>query len=116
MFCASKLPFTYILNDISIKKEQIIVLNDCQIIIDYGNKTEEFYVKENDKFKYNINLIHTHKNQDDKYVNTYKSTALNKIIKFTCNTNSLKIIELIEEEFESSLYGEEERWEIYFTK
>ena len=39
--CLKKPQFIYILNDISIKKEKIKVLNDCTITIDYGNKIQE---------------------------------------------------------------------------
>ena len=111
-----KSSFIYILNNIIFKKEKIKVLNDCTIIIDYGNKIEELFVNANDIFKYNINLIHTHKNSHNIYVDGYKSKGLYNTIKFTCATDSLKITEFIEEKIVNSVYGEDVKWDGIFDK
>ena len=114
--CLKKPQYIYILNDISIKKEKIKVLNDCVITIDYGNKIEELFVKANDIFKYNTNLIHTHRNSHNIYVDGYKSKGLYNTIKFTCATNSLEIVEFVEEKIVNAVYGEDERWAGIFDK
>lgn len=115
--CCKKPPiYEYILNDLSIVKEKLVVLNNTIVIIDYGYKTETLNVEKNDIFKYNINLIHTHKNYENMNVNEYKSTATNNFIKFTCATDSLKITEFIEEPFENTIYGEDEKWDFIFDK
>jgi len=106
--------FTYILNDLSFKKEKLKILNDCTIIIDYGNKIEELFVRANDIFKYNTNLIHTNKNSHDIYVNAYKSKGLYNTIKFTCITDSLQITQFIEEKNVNTVYGEDEKWDGIF--
>ena len=38
--------YEYIISDINIKHERIVVLNDTQITIDYGNKLETLNVKQ----------------------------------------------------------------------
>ena len=114
--CLKKSPFIYILNDLSYKKEKLKVLNDCTIIIDYGNKIEELFVRANDLFKYNTNLIHTHRNSYNMYVDGYKSKGLYNTIKFTCATDSLKITEFIEEKNVNTVYGEDEKWDRIFDK
>ena len=114
--CLKKSPFTYILNDLSFKKEKLKVLNDCLITINYGNKIEELFVRANDLFKYNTNLIHTHRNSYDMYVDGYKSKGLHNTIKFTCNTDSLKITEFVEAPIEYRAYGEDEKWDGIFDK
>jgi len=114
--CLPKTPFTYILNDLSIKKEKIKVLNDCTITIDYGNKIQELFVKANDIFKYNTNLIHTHRNSHNIYVDGYLAKGLHNTIKFTCVTNSLKIVEFIEEKNVNTVYGEDDKWDGIFDK
>tara|TARA_B110000483_G_C18051379_1_gene486690 strand:+ start:630 stop:992 length:363 start_codon:yes stop_codon:yes gene_type:complete len=114
--CLNKSPFIYILNDVSIKKEKIQVLNDCLVVINYGNKIEELFVRANDLFKYNTNLIHTHRNSHDMYVDGYKSKGLHNTIKFTCNTDSLKITECVDAQIEYGVYGEDERWDGIFDK
>lgn len=114
--CLNKSPFIYILNDVSIKKEKIQVLNDCLVVINYGNKIEELFVRANDLFKYNTNLIHTHRNSHDMYVDGYKSKGLHNTIKFTCNTDSLKITEFIEEKNVNNVYGEDDKWDGIFDK
>lgn len=116
--CCKKSPpiYEYILNDLSIVKEKLVVLNNTIVNIDYGYKTETLNVEKNDIFKYNINLIHTHKNYENMNVNEYKSTATNNFIKFTCATDSLKISEFIEEPCENIIYGEDERWDFIFNK
>jgi hypothetical protein len=45
------------------------------------------------------------------YVDSYKSKGLHNTIKFTCNTDSLKITEFVEEKNEYGAYGEDEKWE-----
>ena len=114
--CLKKPQFTYILNDLSFKKEKLKVLNDCLVVIDYGNKIEELFVRANDIFKYNTNLIHTHKNSHDIYVDGYKSKGLHNTIKFICNTDSLKITEFVEAPIETGVYGEDEKWDGIFDK
>jgi hypothetical protein len=114
--CLKKPPFTYILNELSLKKEKIKVLNECLITIDYGNKIQELFVKANDIFKYNINLIHTHRNSHNIYVDGYLPKGLYNTIKFTCVTDSLKIVEFVEEKNESGVYGEDDKWDGLFDK
>ncbi len=114
--CLKKSQFIYILNDLSYKKEKLKVLNDCLITIDYGNKIEELFVNANDIFKYNTNLIHTHKNSHNMYVDGYKSKGLYNTIKFTCATDSLQITEFVEEKNINYVYGEDEKWNGIFDK
>lgn len=116
--CCKKPPpiYEYILNDLFVVKEKLVVLNNTSVIIDYGYKRETLNVEKNDIFKYNINLIHSHKNNKNMNVNEYKSSATNNFIKFTCATDSLKITEFIEEPSENIIYGEDERWDFIFNK
>jgi len=114
--CFSKRQYIYILYDVSIKKEKIQVLNDCIINIDYGNKIEELHVRASDLFNYNTNLIHTRANSHNIYIDYYKSKGLYNTIKFTCNTDSLKISDFVEAQIESAVYGEDEKWDEIFNK
>tara|TARA_B100001175_G_scaffold221406_2_gene188468 strand:+ start:2831 stop:3217 length:387 start_codon:yes stop_codon:yes gene_type:complete len=102
--------YTYNLNDLSVKKENIIVLNDTYISIDYGNENENLFVRKGDIFRYNNNLIHTHKKFDDNYVDEYKSKGNNNNIKFICNTDSLLITDLHEELDKGSIKLRESNW------
>lgn len=115
-FCKTNKVYEYILNDFSVSKEKVVVLNNTSIIIDYGYKTETLNVQKNDIFKYNINLIHNHKNYKNKNVNEYKSSSINNFIKFTCTSDSLKITKCLEQPLENIIYGEDERWDIIFDK
>ena len=89
-------------------------MNDATIIIDYGDKTEELNVKQNDILKYNTNLIHTHKNCNNIYVDEYKAAGCSSQIKITCNTNSLKITDFVETNTEYAVWGEDEKWDGIF--
>jgi hypothetical protein len=50
------------------------------------------------------------------YVDGYKSKGLHNTIKFTCNTDSLKITEFVEAPIEYGAYGEDEKWDGIFDK
>ena len=107
--------YEYIISDINIKHERIVVLNNTQITIDYGNKLETLNVKQGDSFRYKTNLIYTHKSKNDIYVDEYKSVGTTFTIKFTCASDSLFIENHIKNEEESVMEGEEDKWNELFN-
>jgi histidinol phosphatase-like enzyme len=116
-FCLRSKPklYEYYLNDIKIKPEKIVVLNDTEITIDYGNKLETLNVKQDDSFRYKTNLIYTHKSKNDIYIDEYKSVGTTFTIKFTCSSDSLLIENYIKNNEECVMEGEEDKWNKLFN-
>jgi hypothetical protein len=106
--------YEYILNDLSIKEEKLIALNNTTITIFYDNKIEKLYLEKNDSLRLNINLIHTHKSNKNNYIDEYKHATKNNFIKIICNTNTLSF-ENYNKSNESIMEGEEEKYNTIFN-
>ena len=109
--------YEYILSDVNIKPEKIVVLNNTKITIDYGNgnELETLNVKQGDSFRYETYLIYRYKSKKNEYVNEYKSEGTTNTIKFTCASNSLLIKNYIKNEPTKVMEGEEGKWNELFN-
>ena len=107
--------YEYILNDLPIKEEKLLALNNTTITIFYDNKIENLYLEKNDSLRLlNNNLIHTHKSNKDNYVDEYKYATKNNFIKIICETNMLRF-ENYNKSNESNMEGEEEKYNTIFN-
>lgn len=112
--CKKSQVYEYILNDLSIKEEKLIALNNTTITIFYDNKIEKLYLEKNDYLRLNKNLIHTHKSNKDNYIDEYKHATKNNFIKIICKTNMLSF-ENYNKSNESIMEGEEEKYNTIFN-
>lgn len=87
--------FYYYLENISnseASKCQLIALKDTNIIINYGNKKEKFYLNIDDTIRWDNNvIIYTKINN----LNHYKSIVSSKELIVSCEKNYLKKIDYI---------------------
>lgn len=115
MFTNTKKIYEYTLYDISINGEKITALNDTIVTIYHDDKTECLKLLKNDYLRLNKNLIFTHKNKSNKYIDEYKYYLKNNFINIKCNTDSLYINKYFHESQESIMEGEEEKWNNIFN-
>jgi len=106
--------YEYILNDVSIKEERLVALNNITITIFYDNKIEKLNIKKDDSLRLDKNRIYSHESNKGKYVDSYKDTIKNNFIKITCNKDMLSF-EKYDNLKKSIMEGEEEKWNTIFN-